>query len=447
MKQRLLSRAVLLFFLVPQLVLAANFSDVPEAHPAATAILSLKEAGLVSGYGDGTFKPDQPVSRAETLAMVLKAASITVTKTSQKVSFTDVAETDWFFPMVQKGVGQKKLKGYGDKTFRPGNPVTLPEALAMMFSFFSININAVDVEPTIYAGFDSNAWYAKAVQHAKNRNIIIPEGNGQFDVAKPLTRGELAILLFRLRTTQQTAKPFDITSGWKETQHLTNFWKFRHPADWEIFQGTKNSVIWKRAPHQVFFSRIWPESAKLAISLVEPAEPRNAAQYFYDLKQAYLASYAPASPSFHELTLGERQALKIDLREERFVDLVVALPSNKFLVVHGEYGKAPIGEWHRKELESMVMSYQYVEPPVLPPKPVIPLEQRMETLRTNMLIAKGWKVVLPLFPDKKLIHTDAIGVGTGPVDYFYSKEAGHTIKLERNSETILNIREGETSAF
>ena len=116
-------------------------------------------------------------------------------------------------------------------------------------------------------------------------------------------------------------------------------------------------------------------------------------------------------------------------------------------MLHGEYGKAPIGEWHRKELENMVLSYQYVEPPVLPPKPVIPLEQRMETLRTNILIAKGWKVVLPLFPDKKLIHTDAIGVGTGAVDYYYSKEAGHTIKLERGSETILNIREGETSAF
>jgi len=117
-------------------------------------------------------------------------------------------------------------------------------------------------------------------------------------------------------------------------------------------------------------------------------------------------------------------------------------------MMYGDYGEAPIGEWFKKYIDAIILSYQYVErPPAPPPPPPIPLEQRMETLRENILVADKWKEIAPLFPDKKLIHTDAIGIGTGPVDYYSSMEANHTIKLERNSGTILNIREGETNAF
>ena len=102
----------------------------------------------------------------------------------------------------------------------------------------------------------------------------------------------------------------------------------------------------------------------------------------------------------------------------------------------------------KKQIDAMILSYQYVErPPGPPPPPPIPLEERMETLRENILVADKWKDIVPLFPDKKLINTDAIGIGTGPMDYYYSAEANHTIKLERNSGTVLNIREGETSEF
>jgi hypothetical protein len=71
----------------------------------------------------------------------------------------------------------------------------------------------------------------------------------------------------------------------------------------------------------------------------------------------------------------------------------------------------------------------------------------MEKLRENILIKGKWNEIAPSFPDKRLIHTDAIGIGTGPVDYYYSAEANHTIKLERSSETILNAREGENFNF
>ncbi|MBU0488531.1 MAG: hypothetical protein KKD31_11345, partial [Bacteroidetes bacterium] len=55
--------------------------------------------------------------------------------------------------------------------------------------------------------------------------------------------------------------------------------------------------------------------------------------------------------------------------------------------------------------------------------------------------------VLDLFEDLVLVETDAIGVGTGPVDYFYSPGGNITIKYERSFDVILDVEEDETTAF
>ena len=54
---------------------------------------------------------------------------------------------------------------------------------------------------------------------------------------------------------------------------------------------------------------------------------------------------------------------------------------------------------------------------------------------------------LKLFDDLKIIETDTIGVGTGPVDYYYSAKLNVTLKHERSFDVILDIEDGETSGF
>lgn len=426
---------------------ASNFSDVPLSHPHATAIQTLKDASIVSGYGDGTFKPDQPATRVESVAVMLKAVGITATKISQKLPFTDVPQDAWFFPMIAKGYAMGKLKGYSDNTFRPANSITLPESLALTLSFFEVSIKNMAVEPIIYDGLNTQDWYAKYAQYAKNNFIIVPDSKGHIDPAKGITRGELAEVIYRMRIVKQTSKPFDITTNWIITEHKENYWQLRHPPEWEIFKGLRNSVIWKRdtSALQAFFTRVWPSTARVSVSLVENPSNFTAAQYFTQLKNAYLNNYPTIKPVFTEQTVSGRSTLQVFIRQRRILDLVIHLPNGSFLVLYGEYGEAPIGEFLRKQLELIEMSYQFVDKP---PEVILPsLEERLQTLRENILIADKWKEVAPLFPDKKLIHTDAIGIGTGPVDYYFTKEANYTIKLERDSGTILNSKEGETTAF
>lgn len=426
---------------------AVNFPDVTDKHQNAYAILVLKDAGLLGGYSDGTFQPDKKATRAEALAMILKAAGIAVEKTTKKMTFTDINENEWYYPMVQKGLELKKLKGYEDKTFRPTATITLPEALAMTLSFFSVDTKKVVVEGTIYAGIKSDEWYSKYAQYAKNNNLLEPDEKGAVDMTSPITRGKVAELMFRMRSVRESGKAFDITKDWVTTEYLENFWKIKHPSSWEVFKGQTNSVIWKSAPTQVFFTRIWPQTARLSISVTHNPDGLTPAQYFAKTKEYYKKEYLNTRIETSEISVGGRTAFRINMPFERKMDMHVILPDNNFLVMYGEYGESPIGEVLKKQLDTVLLTYQYVEKPYEPPKPIIPLETRLETLRENVLLAGKWKDTAPLFPDKKLINVDAMGIGTGPVDYFFSKEANQTVKVERSSATILNIKEGETKSF
>jgi len=71
----------------------------------------------------------------------------------------------------------------------------------------------------------------------------------------------------------------------------------------------------------------------------------------------------------------------------------------------------------------------------------------LEMTRMNIQVDRKGQQMLDLFEDRNLIETDTIGVGTGPVDYFYSAWADVTLKYERSFDVILDIDEGQTTNF
>ena len=65
----------------------------------------------------------------------------------------------------------------------------------------------------------------------------------------------------------------------------------------------------------------------------------------------------------------------------------------------------------------------------------------------GILVENKGMELLNKLPNKQIIETDTLGVGTGPVDYYYSEEVDYTFKYERAADVILDKREGQTSAF
>jgi hypothetical protein len=68
-------------------------------------------------------------------------------------------------------------------------------------------------------------------------------------------------------------------------------------------------------------------------------------------------------------------------------------------------------------------------------------------LLTKVLVPGQSDNVLGTLSDEILMETDSIGIGTGPVDYYYSETIKITLKIDRNSKTLLAVKEGKTSAF
>jgi hypothetical protein len=74
-------------------------------------------------------------------------------------------------------------------------------------------------------------------------------------------------------------------------------------------------------------------------------------------------------------------------------------------------------------------------------------DEALEALRSAIQVDGAGTEAKSLITDWELIETDTVGVGTGPVDYFYSSALNVTIKFERHFDVILDLREGKTSAF
>ena len=107
-----------------------NFSDVSADKWCNNAVSTLSRMGVIGGYADGTFRPDAPISRAEFAKI---AVSFTQNNGSAVYNyFTDVKTTDWFAPYVTAAKDAGLIEGYSDGSFKPESKITRAEACAIV---------------------------------------------------------------------------------------------------------------------------------------------------------------------------------------------------------------------------------------------------------------------------------------------------------------------------
>ncbi|KMN41628.1 5'-nucleotidase C-terminal domain-containing protein [Lysinibacillus sp. LK3] len=102
---------------------ASPFSDVKESHADFEGISTLYAAGIISGYPDGTFKPDTNVTRGQAAKMIAGALKLD-TKEVEDPKFTDISASNPYYGSIAALVGLNVITGYGDNTFRPNQTIT-----------------------------------------------------------------------------------------------------------------------------------------------------------------------------------------------------------------------------------------------------------------------------------------------------------------------------------
>ena len=109
-----------------------NFSDVPSGHWAHYSVKSLSEAGIGQGYSDGNFRGDRNITRYEMAALISRFISKSGILTTGAMPFSDVPEEHWASEFVKKLAIKGIYEGYGDGTFRGDNNITRYEAAMML---------------------------------------------------------------------------------------------------------------------------------------------------------------------------------------------------------------------------------------------------------------------------------------------------------------------------
>ena len=182
--------------------LANASTDVGTSHQNFKAINFLEETKIISGYPDGTFKPDKVINRAELIKILVESNSTSPDPTLFHSCFPDVKQ-EWFAPYVCYAKTQGWISGYPDGTYKPEKTVNRVEALKIIYS--SRGLDNSSTSSSSFSDIPKTAWYAKYVSSGKERNII-PTSKSTYSPSASITRSEVAEMLFRVITLQKQAQ-------------------------------------------------------------------------------------------------------------------------------------------------------------------------------------------------------------------------------------------------
>lgn len=106
-----------------------GFPDVQQDVWYADCVGFLEQKGIVEGDPDGHFRPEDPISRAEFAAMAVRMQELTESEVDR---FSDVSETHWAYGYIGRAAERGWINGYGDGTFRPEDDITRAEATSLI---------------------------------------------------------------------------------------------------------------------------------------------------------------------------------------------------------------------------------------------------------------------------------------------------------------------------
>ena len=172
------------------------FTDVTRGNNHYEAIKYLYDNGIINGYSDGTFKPNNTVNRVEALKMLMLAFNVG-TGPAQQLTFSDTDNGAWYATTLGTAVTKGIVAGYNDGTFKPSQTVNKAEYLKMMFKTNNIEVtDSVTANP--YADVPKDTWYAPYA-YLTNRKNLLDVTNNLLDPANGMTRGDVAETIYRLK--------------------------------------------------------------------------------------------------------------------------------------------------------------------------------------------------------------------------------------------------------
>ena len=180
-----------------------NFSDIAgKSQEMQNAINILAAKGIINGTSATTFSPDSTITRAEIAALVVK----TLSKLDPNANggFTDVSRSDWFFGAVGSAKKYGIVNGVGNNMFLPKNVMSKQEILTVSANTLRREMgyrDPADINSLLNTYTDRSAipsWANPSIALATRENLVVKRTDGKLNGAGGITRGEAAVILYRL---------------------------------------------------------------------------------------------------------------------------------------------------------------------------------------------------------------------------------------------------------
>ncbi len=176
----------------------SKFTDVPQDLWARPYIEALASRGVVSGFPDGTFKPGGAITRAEFAALLQKAFEQQPTSTAP--NYKDVPTNHWALPAIEQSVKTGFLRGYPNNIFRPNQPISKIQSIVALANGLGLKPTTVgqDVLKTYQDG-NRIPNYAKApVSAATTSELVINYPSPKIlNPNRNASRAEVAALVYQ----------------------------------------------------------------------------------------------------------------------------------------------------------------------------------------------------------------------------------------------------------
>lgn len=178
-------------FVVPPARAAAPAPDI-DGHWAELQIEYMMSKDIVGGYPDGTFKPGNTITRAEFMKMVNNSGGFTAAGAK---TFTDVSAADWYAPEVAKAAAAGYISGYPDGSMKPNANISRQEAAVMVAKVSKLGDSAAAELSKFSDAADIAAWSKTAVAACSQAGYISGYPDGTFRADKFITRAEAITII------------------------------------------------------------------------------------------------------------------------------------------------------------------------------------------------------------------------------------------------------------
>ena len=184
------------------------FKDVQTGYWAKAYIEALASQNIIAGFPDGSFKPNEPVTRAQFAAIINKAFKPSATRTA--ITFKDVKSNYWAFSAIQTASSSPFLSGYPDLTFKPEQQIPRVQAIVALANGLGLTANSQTVINFYTDASQIPSYAVGPVAAATSRQLVI-----NYPTVKELapkrqaTRADIAAFVYQALVNAGRVQPIN----------------------------------------------------------------------------------------------------------------------------------------------------------------------------------------------------------------------------------------------